>query len=399
MAFPRATAGLTACLAITQILGWAMTFSSVSVLARPISETLHLSLALVLAGPSVFLIAMAVSSPVIAPAYGRFGAGPIMIAGSVLLAGALGVLSVANSLITYMAAWALIGIAGAACLATSANTLLAEHAGRGARRLITAVMLVSGLASSLGAPLSAALNDLIGWQWTCMLYAGVELLICVPVNVMAARLARKPAALAVDAEVMPIKRRPVHEGRGLFPILAVALSLTGCVTWGFSVIIVELLRAIGLDAVRAVELATLAGFAQLAARFAEFQFARNSEASKTAILAGCLFPFSLVALAVWPSFAGALAFVVLFGLASGIMSVARATIPLELFDPVHYGALTSRLALPMNLAFAAAPFGFGYALDHGGPQAALLSAGLAALVALAALVLVRRMAYGVAEAS
>ena len=49
------------------------------------------------------------------------------------------------------------------------------------------------------------------------------------------------------------------------------------------------------------------------------------------------------------------AFILLYGLGSGALAVARATIPLVFYDSVEFTKATSRIAMPINLISAASP--------------------------------------------
>ena len=71
-------------------------------------------------------------------------------------------------------------MAGSATLATATYILLNEIAGRAARRAIGALMLVTGLASSVFWPTTSFLSDAVGWRGTCLVYAGLMVLICLP---------------------------------------------------------------------------------------------------------------------------------------------------------------------------------------------------------------------------
>jgi hypothetical protein len=48
-------------------------------------------------------------------------------------------------------------------------------------------------------------------------------------------------------------------------------------------------------------------------------------------------------------------FILLYGLGSGALAVARATIPLVFYDNFEFAKATSRIALPLNLISAASP--------------------------------------------
>ena len=78
------------------------------------------------------------------------------------------------------AAWVILGIAGSAKLATATYILLNEIVGRAARRAIGALMLVTGLASSVFWPTTSFLSGVMGWRGTCLVYAGLMVLVCLP---------------------------------------------------------------------------------------------------------------------------------------------------------------------------------------------------------------------------
>jgi hypothetical protein len=218
-------------------------------------------------------------------------------------------------------------------------------------------------------------------------------LVCAPLHLVAAWLASGGRSAEPTTPAAP-GVAPSRAGDGtLLATLAVAVSTIGFVTWGFAIVVVELLHARGgLDVAQAAALAALVGVAQVAARLAEFVFAPRVAATRMALCAATVFPLSLLALLAAPGPAGALVFVILFGAASGTMSVARATLPLELFGPERYGPFAAKLALPMNLAFAAAPLAFGGLLEAAGPAAPIMVALAASLLALAALARLARAA-------
>jgi hypothetical protein len=72
--------------------------------------------------------------------------------------------------------------------------------------------------------------------------------------------------------------------------------------------------------------------------------------------------------------------IVFYGAGNGISSIARGTLPLALFGAERYSAIAGRLAAPMLISMAVAPYLGALALKAGGPDAAL-----ALLFSLAAL--------------
>jgi hypothetical protein len=78
------------------------------------------------------------------------------------------------------------------------------------------------------------------------------------------------------------------------------------------------------------------------------------------------------------------AFILLYGLGSGALAVARATIPLVFYDNVEFTRATSRIAMPLNIISAASPPILVGLLVNFGSNALL---GLAMLCSCSALVI------------
>jgi hypothetical protein len=73
------------------------------------------------------------------------------------------------------------------------------------------------------------------------------------------------------------------------------------------------------------------------------------------------------------------------------MSLARLTLPLELFGARGYGAFLGKLNVPQNLAFAASPILYAAMLQRIGPQAVLVLSGAVGIAALGAILLLTRL--------
>ncbi|MGL6210679.1 MAG: MFS transporter, partial [Paracoccaceae bacterium] len=337
---------LAIALSVTQVIGWATAFNALALLARPIAQDLNLSLPTALAGSSVFLVALALTSRALAPLYPRTGAGPVLVAGSLTATLGFIALAFASGPITYAAAWLILGASGAAMLTAPAHSLLVQVMGKDAKRWIAAVMLVSGLGGTIGLPLTAVLLEFTDWRGTYLAFAALNLFLCAPLHLWASTRAGPPPPKPETAQ-----ERPTEIETSLFRLMALSVSLIGFVTWGFAIVVIELLRATGLTETQSVTAAALIGLSTVAARAAETALAPTLPATRTAIWATAALCLSLLLLALG-GITGAWAFVILFGAASGIMSVARATLPLELFAPAAYAGMAARLALPMNLSFA-----------------------------------------------
>jgi hypothetical protein len=85
---------------------------------------------------------------------------------------------------------------------------------------------------------------------------------------------------------------------------------------------------------------------------------------------------------------GAAAFSLLHGAGSGVLTIAKGTLPLALFGPAGYGLRQGLLMVPTRLAQAAAPFVFALLMARYGTDALTVTAGLG-LAGLVALLLLR----------
>ena len=278
--------GIVAVFAVTQLFGWASTYSTHAILARPIADDLSITLTEAVTGSSAFLISMAFASQLAGRLYRTVGAARLMAAGSLFMAFALSMVAVSNSLVTYFAAWLLVGIAGAAILTTSAHTVLVTVLGRSARPWIAGLMLISGLSSSLGYPMSAALESWVGWRDTYLLYALLHGVLCLPLHLLVCRLVgREKRPDSGDAAAVESTSR---RDRILFLNLAIAISLLGVVTWGFTIVVVELFVSLRIPHEEAVALAASIGIFQITARLMEFLFAGGRSPIRTGLEAAVL---------------------------------------------------------------------------------------------------------------
>src|SRR5262249_28891080 len=103
-------------------------------------------------------------------------------------------------------------------------------------------------------------------------------------------------------------------------------------------------------------LGALFGPAQVVARICELLFARGVHPLHIARfpVAMLLAAFALLAL-IGISVAAAACFAVMFGMANGLLTIARGAVPLALFGPAGYGHLVGRIGGPYLVMQAIAP--------------------------------------------
>lgn len=340
-------------LSVTQIIGWG-TVGLPAIVGRQIASDLDMDISSVFAGTSVLYVAMGVCAPFLAKAFAGFGARRLLIGGTILTA--LGFLLLASSAgpVWYFASWVMLGAAGAATLTTAANIMLNELAGRNTKNAIVALMLLTGLSSSIFWPIASVLAEAFSWRGICAIYAGMMVLVSLPLYLFA--LPADTAAATNNMLGMSDRAESQPRRKATFYLMVAAIALNAFVTFGFSAIFIELLKAVGLPALQAVAFGSALGVIQVGARAMDFLGGGKWDGISTGIVAGTALPAAMAVLILGQgSHAAAAAFVILYGLGSGALAVARATIPLVFYDKAEYAAAASRIALPLNLMSALSP--------------------------------------------
>lgn len=286
------------------------------------------SLPAIFAASSVFLVALALASRPLAPAFSRFGARPILIIGSICSAATLIALAFVRSIEVYYAIWFVLGCCGSMSLSTAAHTRMAELLGADAKRGVGTIMLASGISGTVGFPATEALLQLIGWRETFLVFAVIQLLFCAPAHYFAgAGRSSAPADKAPASRPTP-KLEPRQARLFLFLFLMLATAMVGFVTWGLSVAFIELFRAFGIPPLEALSLASAIGIFQVSARVIDLVQGRRVSALATACACMAATPLAFVILFLGEGVWAASLFVAVYGLASGAISVARQTLPL-----------------------------------------------------------------------
>lgn len=376
-----------AAFALAQAVCWGMTFNLPAITGSAMAETLGLPYPAVMAGPTVMLVVMAAAAVPFLRLFERFGARLVMTSSTAVAALGLATIASATAPWSYFAGWMLVGLAGAGALTTAMQIGISEWAGVRARQAIGALLIFGGLSTTLSWPLLGALQAAFGWRMATLVGAALLLVIAAPIYWLL--LAKRPGGAAKRPATGPVP--PLD--RVAFALLAFASATNGIVTWGFSLTIITLFEGRGLEQGTAVLVASFIGVTALLARLVDFAVGKRWNSLATGLLAAAALPLSFAVLIVGTGAPAAIAFIAVYGLSSGVLAVARSTMPLDLFPPAAYARASSMLALPLNLSFACAPPLFAAILAGPGSDAALwVAAGLSlsALLSLALLVLRHR---------
>src|SRR5687768_3502143 len=363
--------GAVVALGITQITAWGTSYYCLGVLAGPISRDTGWSRGFVFLGFTVALLTMGLVSSTVGRMIDRHGGRAVMTLGTVLVSAGLFALAQVHGHAAYLAVWAFLGLGMRLCLYDAAFAALVQVAPSRGRTAISYLTLFGAFASSVFWVVGHALEAQVGWRQTLVLFAAINLVVCLPLHWFG--LARRERAApgpgpAAAADASP--DGPPLEGRArsvAIALFALIMSLNGYVFGVISVQLVPMLEAAGLATATAVWVASLKGVAQFAGRVVEITFARNLRAMSVGRIAvGVLPPSLLLLLAGTGSLPLVLAFTLLMGASQGVITIVRGAVPLALFGARGYGAVLGVIATPVLVVNAASPTVFAWIVDRWG---------------------------------
>lgn len=350
---------VTWALALAQLVSWGSVYYSFSLLVVPMEQSMGWSRTATNAALSVGLLVSGFAAYPI----GRWidhGLGRrVMAVGSVIAAAMLLLWAGAQSLTALFVAWIGLGISMAATFYDPVFAVVTHRYPRSFRTKITLITLVAGFASTVFIPLTQLLVGSVGWRTSLVVLAALNLIICMPVHVLAIRSSRADPGsgptngavkLANDAATRRALRSPV------FWALAVCFTAYYATFAALTFHLVPLMVERGVSNVVLVTTMALIGPAQVAARAVWFTFGRTVHISTVGIIVVTLFPLSTVVL-ISAGHAAVLLwlFALCYGAANGMMTILRGTIVQDLMWTEGYGAVSGMLSFPSNVAKGIAP--------------------------------------------
>ena len=372
-------------LGIVQIFAWGSSYYLLAVFAGPIAADTGWPLSWIVGGLSLGLFVAGLASPRLGEAIRHHGGRPVLALSSILLAAGLLILATAPVLPVFVAGWVVLGIGMGAGLYDAAFATLGGIYGREARSAITTLTLWGGFASTVCWPLSAVMIEHLGWRWSCVAYAAIQLGLCLPL-ILFVLPGNGRAAPALEDRHGPI-RLSGPEWRAYVTMMAIMVLAGLCVTI-VSVHLLTMLQGRGLSLAEAVALGALIGPAQVTARLIEMASGGRHHPIWTLAGAVGLSAVGLVMLALGLPLVGLAIF--LYGAGNGIFSIARGALPLALFGADRYAPVMGRLARPALIAQALAPSLGAMLLSAAGTDWTLNMLALLALTNIALVVFLWR---------
>lgn len=369
---------LTLC--VTEITSWGVLYYAFTVLSDQISADTGWSAPAVTAAFSAGLVTSAIVGIPVGRWLDRVGPRWIMTAGSALGCASVVAVVAAPTYAWFVAAWLVAGVAMSGVFYAPAFAALTRFFGADAVRALTALTLVAGFASTVFAPLTAALSDNLSWRGTYLVLAALMAVITIPAHFFGLRRPWPPV------ETKHAVESPTRTARsGAFIALVAAFALSGVASYAVIANLVPLMGQRGISTGAAAVALGLGGAGQVLGRLGYQTLVRRIGVvpRTVVIMAGVAVTTAL--LGVFSSYAALLIVTIGAGVMRGIMTLLQATAVTERWGPTHYGHLSGILNAPVMIATAIGPFvGAALASLLGGYAAMFLALG--AVAALAAVV-------------
>ena len=337
-------------LCIGQITSWGVLYYAFTVMSPAISQDTGWSAPAVTAAFSSALVISAVLGIAVGRWLDRIGPRAIMTTGALLGPLALVGVAAAPNFGWFLTAWIAAGVAMSGVLYAPAFAALTRWFGPRAVAALTALTLVAGLASTVFAPLTAALLSQLGWRGTYLVLTALLAVVTIPLHFFGLR--RTWPALpthGVEPPTTTARSRP-------FVLLTVAFALAALASYAVVVNLVPLMAQRGISTGAAAVALGLGGAGQVLGRLGYQALVRRiSVVPRTVIImAGVAVTTALLGL--FTSLAALIAVAVAAGLVRGIMTLLQATAVTERWGATHYGHLSGILSAPVMLATALGPF-------------------------------------------
>ena len=362
--------GVIAVLGTTQTLAWASTYYLPAILADRISDELGIPSSWFFAAFSGSLVVAAMVGPRVGRTVDAIGGREVLAASNVIIAIGLAALAFAHSQPMLWFAWLVLGLGMGVGLYDTAFAALGRIYGTDARSAITGITLVAGFASTVGWPLTAWGATELGWRETCLAWSAANLCLGLPLNYF---LLPKPTNVAAAKQSAGKPHVPIDR---TMIVLGLAFAASWMVVAAMAVHLPRLLEVAGATSVQAVAAGALIGPAQVGARILEASALKRFHPMVSARLSVALHPIGAAVLALFGATAASGAFAVLHGAGSGILTIARGTVPLAMFGAQNYGYRLGLLGAPSRVAMAAAPLLFGLLIERYGAGVLVFSSAL-----------------------
>ncbi|MFL0412056.1 MFS transporter [Microbacterium paludicola] len=373
-----------AALSIGQVISWGILFYAMIVAAPVVAEDTGWPLALVTSLFSAGLIASALVGVPVGRRLDRHGPRAIMTLGSAVGSAGLAIVALAPDPVWFGIGWLVAGSAQAAVLYQAAFTVLARRYRTRRRGAMTVLTLAGGLASTVFAPIVAALLTATDWRTTFLLLAAVLAVTTIPLHWFTLEPTWQPLPAATDDD--PDHRLGTVVRTRRFLALTISTVLVAASLYMVTLAIIPLFLEKGLDYTLSAWALGLLGAGQVIGRLIYVAIPHTAAPWVPLAATAGLSAVALALLAVIPGPAWLLiAVAVAAGAVRGAQTLVQGSAVAERWGTRSYGAINGVFAAPVTVVAALGPaLGPLAATAAGGYTAMALAAAVVALCAAGA---------------
>ena len=343
---------IVSALGLVMIFTWGSTYYLLAILADPIASDTEWGIRSVTGALSIGLFTASLASPLIGRKIQSGSGRSILSIGCFLICIGLCTLGTAQNILIFWFGWTLLGFGMAAGLYDPAFATLGRLYGKDARRAIVLLTLIGGFASTVCWPLSALMLEAWGWRGTVFGYAAIHAFSCFPIIIF---LIPSPS----DDTIQKNHQTGITQAgfikdktKSLLTFASIQV-VQGLIVVNITALIFTYLQAQGFTLTAAIAIGALMGPSQVAARLIELANKERHHPMWTLSISVTMITAGLALLALDNGFA-ALA-IILFGIGSGLFSIARGSLPLALYGEGQYPTVIGALARPWLMAQSCAP--------------------------------------------
>lgn len=340
---------------VAQTTSWGLLYYSLPVALVPIGADTGWSVAAMTAAFSAGLIVSAIVGVRVGRALDRTGPRLLMSTGSVIGVVALLLVGGAPNFAVFAAAWLVAGFAQAAVFYQPAFVVITRWYGPDRVRALTVLTLVAGFASTIFAPVTAALVDGLGWRGAYVVLAGILAVVTIPLHWFFLNARWSPATVSPASTEPPQHARTVS-GSWPFRFLQTTMALSTLALYAVTFNLIALFLERGVSYQSAAVAFGLIGVGQVIGRVAYSALPLSTTAvQRTVVLAaggaGCVWALALV-----PGPPALLVVVaVVAGMVRGCNTLLQATAVSDRWGTRNFGALQGAFAAPVTAVGALAP--------------------------------------------
>ena len=371
-------------LALAETIVWAAMYYSFPALLPAWESDLGWSKTELSIAFTLSLVVSASLAPVAGRLIDRGFAREIFTGGAVLGGALLALLATVNELWQFYCIWIGLGVAMSSTLYEACFAVLVRATGDHARRAITIVSIVAGLAGTVSFPSAHVVSGAFGWRGAVLVFGAAVVLVAVPLIWSGCRHAEAGARTHAPSPSANAAQALDVTGNATFWLLSAAVFLAALDHGMLISHVLPILHDRGIDVGLAVTAASLVGPMQVAGRvmlMAADRFAgtRAMSIGSFAMMATagvCLLNADTVPALV-------IGFVVLQGAGIGVASVMRPVMTADLLGRKNFGVVSGLIGLMHMGGFAIAPSVSAFVWAWGGYDRVI---GLAVAAAAASVV-------------